>query len=182
MSKRRKQTTNASDGHVMPGFARGNLIEVMDVIDDPQLGRHDFPPKISAALKAFAHDAMRFALQSREPLQSLNREQRLDFGGMLSYATEMGFAMALYRYAGELRHVPELSRWRESRLRAGDRGRESQQREKSDRINRIQSMLNSGMEPAAIAADLKCSLATVYRALKPATSKPSKAPKKPRRR
>ncbi len=182
MSKRRKQTTNASDGHVMPGFTRGNWIEVMDVIDDAQLGRHDFPPKINAAIQAFAFDAKRFALRDRKALRTLDHEQQLDFGAMLLYAAHMGFAMALYRYADVLRHVPELSRWREYRLLAGDRGRESQQREKAARIARIHAMLNNGMEPVAIAADLKCSLATVYRALKPATSKPSKTPKKTRRR
>lgn len=97
-------------------------------------------------------------------------------------AVRVGFIIALARYQRELKANGEAMGILTARIAGAERGRKSQQRSKSDRIAQIQYMVNSGMDPAAIAADLKCSLATVYRALKPATSKASKAPKKPRRR
>jgi len=172
----------AVQSRVMPWFERGNTREVLGVIDDPQLGRNDLPSKVNAAINSFANDAYRFAVQDREPLRSLDREQRLEFAGMLAYAAHIGFAMAVYRYAKDLKHVPELASWHHKRNDGGDRGRKTQSSRSQDRRSRVRAMLDQGIEVPEIAKALGCSASTVYRLSQPAGSTAAKPAKKSRRR
>lgn len=178
-SARKKLT---AEPHPMPGFCRGQFDEVEASLDDPYLGLRDFPTPISDALLELSWDIGKCALSDERVFGDLSKDQQLQFTSWLNYAAEQGFAIALYRYAKHLRAVPELAAWNHTRHEGGDKGRKVQQTKKANRIASIQAMLNSGMEPAAIAADLKCSLATVYRALKPATSKPRTASTRSRKR
>jgi len=172
----------AVQSRVMPGFERGNAIEVLGVIDDPQLGQNDFPQKVNTAINCFANDAYRFAVKDCEPLRSLDREQRVVFAGMLAYATHMGFAMAVYRYAKDLKHVPELATWHHRRNDGGDLGRKTQSNRSQDRRSRVRAMLDQGIEVPEIAKALGCSASTVYRLSQPAGSTAAKPAKKLRRR
>jgi hypothetical protein len=176
----RKKPNSAS--HVLPGFDRGNAVEVMDLIDDPQLGRHDFPPKVAAAIRSFAQDAYLFGVTELKSMHSLDYEQRLEFAAMLQYVAHMGFAMAVYRYAMELKDVPELVRWHRKRRDGADKGRTAQADRKQERQSRVQAMLNQGMDVPEIAKELGCSVATVYRLSRPAKATPTKSAKKRRRR
>lgn len=177
---RRLPARKASGGHVMPGFQQGNISEVVPLLDDPQLGECDFPPGVNAALVAFSHDAMRFAFRDRESLKTLDREQRLDFGGMLSYATHMGFAMALYRYADQLQEVPELAEWKRKRTDGGDVGRRISTSRSEKQAQRIRdtwaSMEADGKKVTndIVATACGCSVSTVNRAFKTKPAKPTK--------
>jgi DNA-binding CsgD family transcriptional regulator len=95
-------------------------------------------------------------------------------------AVEAGFALALHRYSQHLGLVPELNRWRANRSAGAAKGRAAQEQTKATRAARAQSMLNDGIDVAAIARELGCSIQTVYRYLKPAAAKPT--PAKPRKR
>lgn len=97
-------------------------------------------------------------------------------------AAKVGFLIALNRYSTELQAVPELATWHGKRKAGVIKGHETQTRKKSERHARIESMLAQGIEPKEIARQEKCSIATVYRALTPATSKPTKRSRSPRRR
>jgi hypothetical protein len=166
--------------HVMPGFERGNAKEVMPVIDDPQLGHDDFPPKVAAAINAFANDAYRFAVRNCKPLQALDRAQRLHVAGMLAYVAHMGFAMAVYRYASELKDVPELAAWHRKRKAGGDRGRKTASERCEERHKRIRdtwaSMAAAGEIPtnAKVAHACRVGISTVIRAFKDDTTKRKK--------
>jgi DNA-binding CsgD family transcriptional regulator len=100
--------------------------------------------------------------------------------GLVAVAVEEGFRLAIERYANELRSVPELAKWVRSRDAGGDKGRDTQKQTKATRAARAQSMLSDGIDVAAIARELGCSIQTVYRYLKPAAAKPT--PAKPRKR
>lgn len=90
-------------------------------------------------------------------------------------AAESGFWLALQRYSKHLRGSREAMAFLRARAAGADKGRAVQQRDKASRSQRIQAMFNSGMEPPAIAADLQCSISTVYRALQCAGKKTGKA-------
>lgn len=100
----------------------------------------------------------------------------------LRSAIRVGFALALVRYARELRANKEAMAILNARVTGGSKGRQSQSRAKADRADRIRLMLNQGIEPRDIARDVGCSISTVYRALTPTTSKPAKRSRSPRRR
>ena len=177
---RRLPARKASGSHVMPGFQQGNISEVVPLLGDSQLGECDFPPTVNAALVAFSHDAMRFAFRDRESLKTLDREQRLDFGGMLSYATHMGFAMALYRYADQLQEVPELAEWKRKRHDGLDKGHATQTQAREAKYQRIRdtcSQLEAEGKPCTydvLAVACGCSRSTVERAINSRTVKRTK--------
>lgn len=181
-----KATGNAKQGRQQertPGFDRGQFAEVTALMNSADLsnGPATLPVKVNEAVLQLVNDTV--TLIPHMPELGLLSERGLSWiAGMLHYCTSQGFSMALYRYADELQAVPELSAWNKKRAAGAERGRVVQQTKKADRIARIQSMLNSGMEPNAIAAQLGCSISTVYRALEPANSKPRKASKRSRKR
>lgn len=128
----------------------------------------DFPPDVSQLIEELT--PMPSGVVARQIVENLRE------------AIRTGFVLALARYHRELKSNKEAASILANRTVGLDRGRNTQQRKKADRIGRIQSMFNSGMEPSAIAAKEPCSIATVYRALKPATSKPRKPSKRSRKR
>jgi DNA-binding CsgD family transcriptional regulator len=181
MSKKRKQQKQtAHTPHPLPGFVRGQFAEVSRLIDDPNLGLTDMPKEVADAIYALTCDVGRCVARDMPELGRLTAKEWPGVYGLLSYCIEQGFALSLYRYANELRHIPEVARWTETRRQAGDKGRATQEQTKATRAARAQSMLNDGIDVAAIARELKCSIQTVYRYLKPAAAKPTLA--KPRKR
>lgn len=192
MSKGKQISGKAADMNVMPGFTRASIAEVMPLLGDAQLCRDDLPPGVNESVAAFAHDAMRFAFRSLDSLQDLSREQRIDFGGMLAYATHMGFAMALHRYADELKRVPELKKWHREREAGVNKGHATQSQAREARYQRIldkwAAMEKAGERPtnetvaAAIRQDgeKKCSARTVQRAFAELTAKAKPAKRKKR--
>ena len=145
------------------------------------------PPRIEKLLgsEAFAilEAFKRFGLpQLIEPLARRRVGKRPDRieAGVIAVVSEFlegavlaGFSFALRRYQAQLKAVPELREWHEKRDAAGAKGRATQTNTATSRAARAQSMLNSGMEVAAIAKELRCSVPTVYRYLNTAP-KPSK--------
>lgn len=107
---------------------------------------------------------------------------RHDFWTVISYGYRAGFANAMQMHRRELLAAGDLVEIKRGQIRGGDKGRAKQAREKSDRHARIQSMLAQGIEPKEIARAIPCSISTVYRALNPAGSKPTKRPRSSRRR
>jgi hypothetical protein len=82
-----------------------------------------------------------------------------------------GFEFAMHRYEEQLKNVPELAQWHRKRAAGGDKGRLVQNRAKTSRAARAQSLLNDGMDVMGIAAELECSVATVYRYLNDTANK-----------
>jgi DNA invertase Pin-like site-specific DNA recombinase len=157
--------------HVMPGFRRGKLAEVLPLLGDGSLGENDFPPAIQRSLVQFASNAFQFAKTDLESLRSLDRGQSLDLAGMLAYAAHMGFAMALHRYADQLKDVRELVGWRRKRRKGGEKGRQESTRRKEEQDQRIRDKraeLEAAGKPCTydvIAKELGCSRSTVDRAI-----------------
>lgn len=192
MSKSKRSFAEAAGINCMPGFLRASVSEVMPLLGDAQLVARDFPRGVNESVTAFAHDAMQFAFRDVDSLQHLSREQRVDFGGMLAYATQMGFAMALYRYADELKRVPELKKWHSRRDDGINKGHATQSQARENRYQRIRdkwaAMEKAGERPtnetvaAAIRQDgeQKCSARTVQRAFATLTTKAKPAKRKKR--
>lgn len=192
MSRSKRSSGKTAGMNYMPGFLRASVSEVMPLLGDAQLGAKDLPRGVNESVTAFAHDAMQFAFRDVESLQHLSREQRVDFGGMLAYATHMGFAMALYRYAGELKRVPELKKWHSRRHDGINKGHATQSQAREARYQRIRdkwaAMEKAGERPTneTVAASIrqdgekKCSPRTVQRAFAELTAKAKPAKRKKR--
>jgi AraC-like DNA-binding protein len=169
-AKRSRSVTPSS--HPLPGFNRGQLAEVLDALGDPELGRSDFPKIIRDDLMAFTMSVLKDLLQPPSVLCDLDRNQRLEFAGIVLHAASSGFAMALYRYADALRDIPELSAWRHKRKRGGDIGRKILTQRKVEMAERIRTtwanMEAAGDNPTndTVAAACGCSRRTVQRAFK----------------
>lgn len=99
---------------------------------------------------------------------------RLEVARMMRSAVREGYLAAMMEYGAEIQQSHEASVEYDKREQAGNKGRQKQAHKKSDRSARIQSLLAQGIEPKDIARAIPCSLATVYRALTPAISKPAK--------
>jgi hypothetical protein len=175
------------DTHMMPGFSRGRLAEVLDVLaNDSELGAVNLPAPINGELIRWATDAARFALRNSFAKCDLSQDERLSVYGLMAYAAEAGFSMALYRYAKELRDVPELAAWQRKRTVGGDLGRKTASQRREQKAQRIRekwaAMERAGervTNDAVVAAlkheGVKVSLRTVQRAF---SSKPAKRPKR----
>lgn len=150
----------------IPGFARGNLIELMDVIHDEDMGWQDLPAPIEKAALALGTDIASTLTNDGGCLGELTDEQRLEVFGMAYYAVTMGFAMAAYRYAPELANVPELSRWGKKRDAGAAKGRQAQKTRKDHDRGVALAMLNAGEDVPAIAKALGVHTTTVYRWIK----------------
>jgi len=96
----------------------------------------------------------------------------------LRSAIKVGFVLALARYGRELKSNAEAMQIIGARVIGGDKGRMTQANRKQKRRSRVQAMLGQGMDVPAIARELKCSIATVYRALNQPTKNPSRRSQK----
>lgn len=91
----------------------------------------------------------------------------------LRRAVKAGFLLAVARYGRELKSNREAMAIIEGRRQGSVKGRDTQKQTKANRAARAQAMLNAGIDVAAIARELKCSISTVYRYLKPAAARPA---------
>ncbi len=107
-------------------------------------------------------------------------DQRMRFALALEASYSRGFYLALARYRDDLRGNSEAMMFLKRRATGAAKGRATQKQTKATRAARAQSMLNDGIDVAAIARELGCSIQTVYRYLKPAAAKAT--PAKPRKR
>jgi hypothetical protein len=183
----RNRKADHPDPHLMPGFSRGRLAEVLEVLsNDKQLCAGNLPALINGELIRWATDAARFALRHALANCDLSHDERLSVYGLMAYAAETGFSMALYRYAEELRDVPELAAWQRKRTAGGDLGRKTASQRREQTAQRIRNkwaameaagekVTNDAVVAALKQEGVKVSLRTVQRAFE---SKPAKQAKR----
>jgi hypothetical protein len=160
---------------MMPGFIRGALAEVMGVVRDPgtPFTEQELPASVQASVMEWTMDMLRFCKARSEGLGGLNRKQWTEIGAMVTYAAEAGFAMALYRYAQELKRVPELTDWQSKRDAGLNKGRHGSIEKSRQRAQRIRDawhdMEAAGEKPTneKVASVVGCSVSTVVRAFRP---------------
>jgi hypothetical protein len=178
MSKNRKPEDGrrGEQPPAMPGFIRGALSEIMAAVRDHESPfiEQDLPPCVCESVTEWTEDMLRFCRTRRESLGDLDRRQWTEIGAMVMYAAEAGFAMALYRYAEELKQVPELTAWQKKRVAGGDKGRQTAAEKRRRRAQHIRDtwrrMEAAGENPTneKVADAEGCSVSTVIRAFKPA--------------
>jgi hypothetical protein len=180
MSKKPRVRVRAEDEPI-PGFARGEVSEVVSIIDGISgSSPSTLPHHIMQATAAFADDLLVIAKGGVEDMQCLTPEGWEQFWLFTHYAATQGFSMALYRYAEQLKNVPELATWRRKRDDGGDRGRSTQTRRREQRYAKIRetwaAMEAAGQQPTnqRVAAAVGCGVSTVIRAFKNKPAKRSK--------
>jgi hypothetical protein len=175
MSKKKSKLAGAD---TTPGFARGRLAEVAALVGRDDLGKTPppLPKAVNDAVAATTNDTFGMMIPIMPELHALTEEGFVQLWGLLHYSATMGFAMALYRYADEVKHVPELATWRRKRQHGGDVGRATQAQAREIKYQRIRdkwaAMEAAGTGPtnATVAAAVrdefktKCSIRTVQRA------------------
>ena len=101
---------------------------------------------------------------------------------LIQQATVSGFRIALTRYARQLKAVPELAAWHQTRAAAGKKGRAKQSTKKQTRQSEATRMIGEGRTEKEIAERFSVNVSTVYRWLKPAPQTRAKARKTTRQR
>jgi hypothetical protein len=168
MIKKARNTKARKQPDRIPGFSRGQLAEVFALIDGRDLS--DGPPTLPANVNKAVFQMVTDTAQLIPHMSELNplSERGVEWIlGMLHYCAAQGFSMALYRYADELQAVPELSAWNRKRAAGGERGRNTQQKKKLDRLPEIKAMISEGKSIKQIAVALEVDPSTIYRTLTP---------------
>ncbi len=101
---------------------------------------------------------------------------------LIQQATASGFRMALTRYASQLKAVPELAAWHQTRAAGGKKGRATQSTKKRTRQSEAARMIGGGLTEKEIAERFSVSVSTVYRWLKPVPKTSAKVRKTTRQR
>jgi len=193
MSKKRKAGRSDDGSQLHPGFVRGKFAEVASLVEGNGIGKSPpyLPKELTLAVADMVNDTFRTMFPVMPELHTLSIEGMEHLAGLLHYSAAQGFAMALYRYANELKRVPELKQWHSRRDDGINKGHATQSQASEARHQLIRdkwaSMEAAGEKvtnetvAAAIRADgVRCSRSTVIRAFKTKPANPT--PKKTRRR
>lgn len=156
-------------------FVRGRVEEVKSHLRDPDSVLKDLPQSIRKDTAAAAEDLAWVMVQNLHELHGVSVDQRTGVRVVATLAVEMGFAMALYRFADALEGESELAQWRGVGQR---KGHESQSRARIKRAEQIRAKWReieaAGGTPSneMVATAMKCSVSTVIRAFRQKGSLP----------
>ena len=178
MTKKRASSPKcASHIDVTPGFTCGAVEEIDTILrrDDIANRPASLPAGVNDAVTAMSNDTLYIALAGLPELRTLSAESLALLYSFFHYSTSRGVEMALYRYADQVKRVPELATWRQRRKHGGDKGREGSTHRANELAQRIRdkwaAMEAAGENPtnASVAAAIKkeCgrgSIRTVQRA------------------
>lgn len=162
----------------MPQFVRGRVDEIKEHLQDPEFIFKGLPPAISKSTAAAAEDLAWSMMKGMPEFAEANVLQRTGIRVVASLAVEMGFAMALYRFADTLQGEAELAEWRAAGIR---KGHETQSQGRIQRAEAIRAkwreIETAGGTPTneIVAAAMKCSVSTVIRAFRQSRSQNAKA-------
>lgn len=180
MSKRKSKSKAAE---TTPGFVRGRFAEVATLVTGSDLGAKppELPKDVNDAVVAMVVDTLKLVGPLLPKLRRVELDGLHELVSLAHYAAAQGFALALYRYADELKRVPELAAWHRKRRDALGKGHATQTQAREAKYQRIREKwaeLESAGQPCtydAVAAACGCSRATVDRAIN------HRATKRPRR-
>jgi hypothetical protein len=184
MSKAKKSTPAAARTQKpklfrsMPQFVRGRVEEIKEHLQDPEFIFKGLPPAISKSTAAAAEDLAWVMLDRLPELAAAGVPERTGVRVVASLAVEMGFAMALYRFADTLQGEAELAEWRAAGMK---KGHETQSQGRIQRAEAIRAkwreIENAGGTPTneIVAAAMKCSVSTVIRAFRQSRSQNANA-------
>lgn len=182
MSKGRKRSSVKSTRRAprvfrpLKWFVKGRADEVRSHLRDPDSVLKDLPQAIRKDTAAAAEDLARVMIQNLQELHDVSVDQRTGVRVVANLAVELGFAMALYRFADALQGESELAQWRAAGQR---KGHESQSRGRKERAEQIRSKWReieaAGGSPTneSVAMAMKCSVSTVIRAFREKQSLPT---------
>jgi hypothetical protein len=111
-------------------FVRGRVEEIKEHLQDPDFILKGLPPAISSETNAAAEDLAWSMIKTMPELAEATVSERTGVRVVASLAVEMGFCMALYRFADRLQGEPELSKWQAEGLK---RGHATQSQKRADR-------------------------------------------------
>jgi hypothetical protein len=168
---------------------RGRVSEIKEHLSDPDFIFKGLPPALNKATSEAADNLARAMIDNMPEWTKATADQRTGVRVVASLAAEMGFAMALYRFADSLRGESELSEWQKQGQR---KGHETQSEQREARYQRIRdkwaAMESAGVRvtnetvAAAVREDgeKRCSARTVQRAFAAAEqqSRPTKRAKR----
>ncbi len=179
MSRSRKaRRVDENGSQLSPGFVRGKFAEVASLVEGHDLGMAPpyLPNDVNVAVSDLVIDTFRTMVPVIPELHTLTVKGMERMAGLIFYSAAQGFAMALYRYADELKRVPELKKWHSRRDDGINKGHATQSQAREARYQRIRdkwaAMEKAGERvtnetvAAAIRQDgeKKCSARTVQRA------------------
>lgn len=195
MSKARKAGRRGDNcPQPSPGFVRGTFAEVASLVDGRTLGVDPpyLPTDVNIAVNDMVVDTLKLLAPVMPKLARVGPDGLEQLVGLTFYAASQGFAMALYRYADELKRVPELKKWHSRRDDGINKGHATQSQAREARYQRIRDKW-AAMEKAGervtnetVAAAIrqdgeeKCSARTVQRAFATLTAKAKPVKRKKR--
>lgn len=195
MSKAKKNTTSTAARQRpkpscdLPGFVRGRVDEIKEHLSDPDFMFKGLPRALEKATCAAAESLAWSMINTMPELAKATVNERTGVRVVASLAVEMGFAMALYRFADRLQGESELAEWQNEGQRKGHKtqsqaceARYQRIRDKWAAMEAAGARVTNETVAAAVREDgeKKCSARTVQRAFQ-AVAKSSQPAKRSKR-